>query len=101
MTAAPTTTFRASLGDMDPESRAYMTLQPPPPAVMPTPELAREGMRRARPFNQPDLPHVSLTREYQVPGKGGPIAVRYYRGFRTSPDDTLPVQVYFHGGGLG
>ena len=99
MTAATTTTFRASLGEMDAESRAYMALQPPPPAVPPTPEMAREGMRRARPFNQPDLPHVAMTREYQVPGKGGPIPVRAYRGVRTFPGEALPVQVYFHGGG--
>lgn len=99
MTAATTVTFRASLGDMDPESSAYMALQPPPPATPPTPELAREGMRRARPFNQPDLPHVAMTREYSVPGKGGSFQVRYYRGVRTFPDEALPVQVYFHGGG--
>jgi len=99
MTAATTVMFRASLGDMDPESSAYMALQPPPPATPPTPELAREGMRRARPFNQPDLPHVGLTREYTVPGKGGAFQVRYYRGVRTFVDEALPVQVYFHGGG--
>lgn len=99
MTAAATAPFRASLGDMDPESSAYMALQPPPPATPPTPEMAREGMRRARPFNQPDLPHVAMTREYSVPGKGGSLQVRYYRGVRTFPDEALPVQVYFHGGG--
>lgn len=94
-----TVTFRTSLGDMDSESSAYMALQPPPPATPPTPAMAREGMRRARPFNQPDLPHVAMTREYQVPGKGGAFQVRYYRGVRTFPDEALPVQVYFHGGG--
>lgn len=99
MTAATTAPFRASLGDMDPESSAYMALQPPPPATPPTPEMAREGMRRARPFNQPDLPHVGLTREYSVQGQGGAFQVRYYRGVRTFADEALPVQVYFHGGG--
>lgn len=99
MTSATTAPYRASLGDMDPESSAYMALQPPPPVTPPTPELAREGMRRARPFNQPDLPHVGMTREYAVPGKGGAFQVRYYRGVRTSADEALPVQVYFHGGG--
>lgn len=99
MTTAPTATFRASLGEMDPESSAYMALQPPPPATPPTPEMAREGMRRARPFNQPDLPHVAMTREYSVPGKSGSFQVRTYRGVRTFPDEALPVQVYFHGGG--
>jgi acetyl esterase len=90
---------RADLGEMDADSRAYMTLQPPPPATPPSVEAAREGMRRARPFNQPDLPHVALVREYQVPGKGGAITVRYYRGNSTLTGDALPVQVYFHGGG--
>lgn len=99
MTAAKTFAYRSSLGDMDPESSAYMALQPPPPVVPPTAELAREGMRRARPFNQPDLPHVAMTREYAVPGKGGAFQVRYYRGSRTFPDEALPVMVYFHGGG--
>jgi acetyl esterase len=96
---SPATPYRASLGEMDAESRAFMALQPPPPVVPPTPDLAREGMRRARPFNQPDLPHVAVTREYQVPGNGGPIPVRHYRGLGAFPDEALPVQVYFHGGG--
>ena len=99
MTAATTVTYRASLGEMDPESSAYMALQPPPPVTPPTPQMAREGMRRARPFNQPDLPHVAMTREYQVSGKGGAFQVRYHRGVRTFPDEALPVQIYFHGGG--
>ena len=90
---------RADLGEMDTDSRAYMALQPPPPATPPSAEAAREGMRRARPFNQPDLPHVACVREYQVPGPGGAITVRYYRGVSTLTDDALPVQVYFHGGG--
>ncbi len=91
--------YRADLGEMDADSRAYMALQPPPPATPPTPQAAREGMRRARPFNQPDLPHVAMVREYQVPVRGGAIAVRYYRGASTLSNDALPVQVYFHGGG--
>ncbi|MBS0248750.1 MAG: alpha/beta hydrolase [Proteobacteria bacterium] len=90
---------RADLGEMDADSRAYMALQPPPPATPPSAEAAREGMRKARPFNQPDLPHVACVREYQVPGKAGTIPVRYYRGVSTLTGETLPVQVYFHGGG--
>jgi acetyl esterase len=84
---------------MDADSVAFMAMQPKPPAVPPTPEMAREGMRRMRPVNQPDLPHVAMVREYQVPGPGGPIPVRTYRGVGTFPDEALPVQVYFHGGG--
>ena len=95
---APAAT-RADLGEMDADSIAFMAMQPKPPAVPPTPEMAREGMRRLRPVNQPDLPHVAMVREYQVSGPGGPIPVRTYRGIGTFPDEALPVQVYFHGGG--
>ena len=52
-----------------------------------------------RPVNQPDLPHVAMIREFQAPGPGGLIPLRYYRGAGTLPDEALPVQVYFHGGG--
>ena len=98
-TVASPVRHRADLGEMDADSRAYMTLQPPPPATPPSVEAAREGMRRARPFNQPDLPHVAMVREYQVPGKDGAIPVRYYRGTSTLTGDALPVQVLFPGGG--
>ena len=91
--------FRASIGELDADSVAFMAMQPPPPAVPPTPQMAREMMQRMRPVNQPELPHVAMIREYQVPGPGGPIQVRYYRGVGTAPDAVLPVQVYFHGGG--
>ena len=97
--AAAPQTVRTSLGELDADSVAYMALQPKPPAVPPTPEMAREAMRRMRPVNQPDLPHVAMIREYQAPGPGGPIPLRYYRGVGTATNETLPVQVYFHGGG--
>lgn len=96
-TSAPVT--RASIGEMDADSVAFMAMQPKPPAVPPTPKEAREGMRRMRPVNQPDLPHVAMIREYQTPGSGTPIPVRYYRGVGTSLDEALPVLVYYHGGG--
>jgi acetyl esterase len=96
-TSAPVT--RASIGEMDADSIAFMAMQPKPPAVPPTPKEARETMRRMRPVNQPDLPHVALIREYQAPGPGGPIPLRYYRGVGTSPDEALPALVYYHGGG--
>ncbi len=92
-------TVRASIGEMDVDAIAFMAMQPKPPAVPPTPEEAREAMRRLRPVNQPDLPHVAMIREYQAPGPGGPIPLRYYRSVGTRPNEALPVQVYFHGGG--
>jgi acetyl esterase len=90
---------RTSIGEMDADSVAFMAMQPKPPAVPPTPEMAREAMRRMRPINQPDLPHVAMVREYQASGPGGAIPLRYYRGIGTFSDEALPVQVYYHGGG--
>jgi acetyl esterase len=84
---------------MDADSVAFMAMQPPPPATPPGPEMAREAMRRARPVNQPDLPHVAQIREYPAAGPAGPIPVRAYRPVGSSVDEILPVQVYFHGGG--
>lgn len=95
----PAPVIRASIGEMDADSIAFMALQPKPPAVPPTPQEAREGMRRMRPVNQPDLPHVAMVREYQASGPGGPVPVRYYRGVGTLSDEALPVLVYYHGGG--
>jgi acetyl esterase len=91
--------LRKSLGVLDADSVAYLAMQPAPSAVPPTPDMAREAMRRARPVNQPDLPHVATIREYQAGGPGGPIPLRYYRGVGTSSGEALPVLVYFHGGG--
>ena len=84
---------------MDADSIAFMATQPPPSPVPPTPEVARETMRRMRPVNQPDLPHVAQVRDHLVPGPGGPIPVRAYRGAGTAAGDVLPVQVFYHGGG--
>ena len=92
-------TIRASIGTMDADSVAYMAMQPAPPSVPPTPAMAREAMRRMRPVNQPDLPHVAQIKEFQAPGAGGPIPLRYYRGAGTDSNEALPVQVYCHGGG--
>ena len=99
MAETSTYTPRASIGEMDADSVAFMAMQPKPPAVPPTPEMARETMRRMRPINQPDLPHVAMIREYQAPGPGGPIPLRTYRGVGTVTGEALPVMVYFHGGG--
>jgi acetyl esterase len=84
---------------MDPDSIAFMAMQPPPPAVAPTPNEAREIMRQGRLVNQPDLPQVAHIREGAAAGPAGPIPVRLYRGAGTRLTDSLPVHVYFHGGG--
>ena len=90
---------QSPLDGMDANSIAFMAMQPPPPAVPPTPEQARENLRRMRLVNQPDLPQVAQIKEYQAAGSAGPVPLRAYRGAGTSATDVLPVQVYYHGGG--
>ncbi|MDI3470118.1 MAG: Lipase/esterase [Pseudolabrys sp.] len=94
-----TTAVKPDLAKMDPDSIAFMAMQPPPPAKPPTPDEAREIMRQGRLANQPDLPQVAVIREYQASGPGGPIPMRAYRAAGTTLSDRLPVHVYFHGGG--
>src|SRR5690349_2142810 len=84
---------------MDDDSIAFMALQPPPPANPPAPERAREASRRLRLLSQPDLPHVAEVREFSATGPGGVIPLRLYRGASTLSSETLPLLVYYHGGG--
>lgn len=84
---------------MDADSAAYLKAQPPGAAGPQTPEARREAYRRARLRTQPDLPQVYQIKEYAVPGRKGPIAVRLYRGANTTLGASLPVLVFFHGGG--
>jgi acetyl esterase len=84
---------------MDADSQAFMKMQPEPPSVPPTPEVMKELSRRARVVNQPDLPQVDRVREYAANGPHGPIPVRVYRGAGTADMGTLPVFLYYHGGG--
>ncbi|MGH7087487.1 MAG: alpha/beta hydrolase, partial [Stellaceae bacterium] len=86
-------------GAMDADSIAFMAMQAPPPRVPPTPEMARENLRRSRLVNQPDLPQVAQIGEYAADGPAGPIPLRAYRGAGTAASDVLPIQVYYHGGG--
>lgn len=84
---------------MDADSLAFMAMQPPPPATFPAPERAREASRRLRLISQPDLPQVAEVRDHAAPGPGGSIPLRAYRGSGTMSGETLPVMVYYHGGG--
>jgi acetyl esterase len=84
---------------MDADSIAFMKMQPKPPAVQPPPEAVKESTRRGRLKTQPDLPQVYQVREYQAAGPLGPIPVRVYRGAGTPARGSLPVLVYYHGGG--
>ena len=90
---------RSPAAQMDGDSIAFMAMQPPPPANPPAPERAREASRRLRFVSQPDLPHVAEVREFAATGPAGPIPLRAYRGSGTPSGETLPVVVYYHGGG--
>ncbi|MCD2173660.1 alpha/beta hydrolase [Rhizobium sp. C4] len=98
MTVSSSVPFRASLGEMDPESKALMAALPRPTSP-PSLEMIRDGLRRSRPVNQPDLPHMAKTREFAIAGKHGDFQLRYHRGMETAKNADLPVLVWFHGGG--
>jgi acetyl esterase len=63
-----------------------------------TPQEARERMRRETLLDSRGGVAVPATREFFIPGPGGPLRVRHY-----VPDPALgphPLLVYFHGGGF-
>jgi acetyl esterase len=87
---------------LDADSQAFLdmlrSLGRPPVNSLP-PLQAREMFRRGRLVTQPELPQVDRVFERQAEGPRGPIAVRVYRGAGTADAATLPVHVYYHGGG--
>ena len=68
-----------------------------------TPVDARAFYRDRREFTQPAAPDVGAVRDASCDGPHGPIALRIYRplgaGAAPTPGTTLPVLVYYHGGG--
>ena len=96
---APPASSPMDPSQMDADSIAYLKSRPPAPAVRPPPEVLKEDYRRRRLTTQPDLPQVDRVKEYAVPGPGGAIPVRVYRGAGTADKGALPVLVFFHGGG--
>lgn len=65
---------------------------------LPPPE-AREAYKAGRAVLQPEPAEVASVRDLTVPGPGGPIPVRLYRGIGTEAGQKLPCLVYYHGGG--
>jgi acetyl esterase len=57
---------------------------------------ARELFMAGRKALSPDPMPIAETRDVAIPGPGGPIPARLYRSATTG---TLPVLVFFHGGG--
>jgi acetyl esterase len=70
-----------------------------PPTHTLTPVQAREYYLVRRAVTQPDPPEVALARDLAAPGPHGEIPLRLYRPLGSSPQQALPVLVYYHGGG--
>lgn len=64
-----------------------------------TPAEAREMYEKQRGALTPEPPEVASVENFAVPGPQGEIPVRLYRPAGSSPSDSLPVVVYYHGGG--
>jgi acetyl esterase len=85
-----------------PDSQAVLDLiaqSGQPPIWSFPPEVARAAYAKSRDILQPPTPTVAVQRDLVMPGPGGPMALRLYRGVGTTLDERLPVLVYFHGGG--
>src|SRR5690349_13049348 len=67
---------------------------PPPHQV--SPEVARRNMRTSRAMRVGTREKVDNVQDRSIPGPAGPIPLRIYT---PSGQSTLPVLVYFHGGG--
>ena len=88
---------------LHPSARALLDLIAasglPPTHTLAPPE-ARRLYRERRAFTQPAAPDVAQVTELQVPGPHATLALRSYRPLGTVPGATLPVLVYYHGGGF-
>ena len=87
---------------LHPQARALLRLieEKGVPAVHTlTAAQARAYYLERRTFTQPNPPEVGSVRALEAPGPAGAIPLRSYRPAGASPDATLPVLVYFHGGG--
>lgn len=60
---------------------------------------ARQAYAASRAVLQPPPDEVAEARDLTIPGPGGPLALRLYRGAGTSDAAALPALLYLHGGG--
>ena len=70
-----------------------------PPTHTLAPPDARALYRDRRGYTQPAPPEVAEVRDLQANGPHGAIALRLYRPIGAAEQATLPVLVYYHGGG--
>jgi acetyl esterase len=76
-----------------------MRLAGRPPFEELTPAEARQAYAASRAVLSPDPRPVADTRDLSCPGLHGDIPLRFYRPAGSTPDQVLPLLVYFHGGG--
>jgi len=84
---------------LHPQARALLDLMERngiPPVHTLSAADARRFYRERRALTQPDAPALPVVRDLSADGPAGPIPLRLYR---PAADGTLPVLVYFHGGG--
>ncbi len=60
---------------------------------------ARQAYAASRAALQPPTDEVAETRDLSIPGPGGPLALRLYRGAGAPDAAALPALLYLHGGG--
>ena len=70
-----------------------------PPTHTLAPTAARQFYRERRFYSQPAPPAVSQVRDLMAGGPHGEIPLRLYRPLGSAASETLPVLVYYHGGG--
>ncbi len=84
---------------LHPQARALLDLMERngiPPVHTLSAADARRFYRERRALTQPDAAALPVVRDLSADGPAGPIPLRLYR---PAADGTLPVLVYFHGGG--
>lgn len=68
-----------------------------PPIEQQTPDQARTAYAAARHVVASPPAEVREVRDIPIPGPGGQLSLRFYRGIESS--DRSPALIYFHGGG--
>ncbi|SDD64562.1 acetyl esterase [Variovorax sp. CF079] len=87
---------------LHPQAQAFIDLlvqRGVPPTHTLTPADARKFYRERRAVTQPEPGEVAEVRELSAPGPHGAIPLRLYRPLGSTAGASVPVLVYYHGGG--